>query len=63
MNQEQQQSSVQERRPGLFSDYDPGAFYCEMLGEERHGLTHTELLCRRIDRLKLKTLHQRAKHT
>ncbi|NJO37440.1 MAG: circularly permuted type 2 ATP-grasp protein [Rhizobiales bacterium] len=47
----------------MFKDYDPAGFYCEMLGADGTGLPHTEALCRRIDRLKLRALQHRAADT
>jgi uncharacterized circularly permuted ATP-grasp superfamily protein len=52
-----------DQRPGLFADYQPGSFYCEMLGKDSAGLPHTDALRERIDRLKLKALQRRAKDT
>lgn len=48
---------------GLFADYDPGDFYCEMLGKGGVGLPDTDALRQRIDRLKLKSLRRRASDT
>ncbi len=50
-------------RRGLLADYEPGGFYCELLGREAAGLRHTDVLRRRIDRLNLKTLQRRARLT
>ena len=46
---------------GLLADYDPGPFYCEMLGQSGSGSVPIERLIERIDHLKLKTLQSRAK--
>ncbi len=57
-------SGAQARdRPGLFSDYDPEGFYCELFGKAAAGLPHTDVLRQRIDRQRLKELQRRAADT
>lgn len=46
---------------GLFSNYDPGDFYCEMFGKEEHPATHTREISARLRRMKPSTLRRRAR--
>ena len=46
---------------GLLKDYNPGSFYCEMLGTPAGRLAHTEEIIARLDGLKPSTLRRRAK--
>jgi uncharacterized circularly permuted ATP-grasp superfamily protein len=50
-------------REGLFSNYDPAGFYCEMLGTPEHPATHTRAVLERLQRMKISTLHRRAQAT
>jgi uncharacterized circularly permuted ATP-grasp superfamily protein len=46
---------------GLLRDYDPGSYFCEMLGAPGRVFDHTEEVVRRLDRLKPGALHRRSK--
>lgn len=50
-------------RNGLFRDYDPGPFYCEMLGSRTSPATHTGDILERLDRLRPGALQRRARAT
>lgn len=50
-------------REGLFKNYDPGAFYCEMFGNPDHPAAHTAEVRERLRRMKIGTLHRRAQAT
>jgi uncharacterized circularly permuted ATP-grasp superfamily protein len=45
---------------GLLKDYDPGAFFCEMLGTREAPALHSAEILRRLDRLKPGALQRRA---
>ncbi len=51
-----------ETRHGLLADYDPGPFYCEILGQSGRGLAPIDRLLQRIDRLRPRALQRRAKN-
>lgn len=44
----------------LFSQYDHGEFFCEMLGTDAAPASHTEELVRRMNRMKIAALRRRA---
>jgi len=46
---------------GLFKDYGPGPFYCEMLGGLDSPAAHTVEILRRLDRLRSGALRRRAR--
>ena len=46
---------------GLFSSYDPGDFFCEMLGSAERPATHTIEIRSRLDRMRPSTLRRRAR--
>lgn len=46
---------------GLFADYDPGTFYCEMFGSTSAPAGHAEEIRARFDRLNATTLQRRAR--
>jgi uncharacterized circularly permuted ATP-grasp superfamily protein len=52
---------VLEERKGLLKDYDPGAFYCELLGTHDRPVSHTEEIVRRLDHLRPGALQRRAR--
>ena len=46
--------------PGLLARYDPGGYFCEMLGTPEHPATHTAELRARLNRLDIEELRRRA---
>ncbi len=54
--------AVGGERHGLLADYDPGAFYCEMLRQSDAGQADIGKLLQRIDRLKPRSLQRRARN-
>jgi uncharacterized circularly permuted ATP-grasp superfamily protein len=53
-------TAVSERgRTGLLGDYDPGGYYCELLG--KRGLQHTREIRRRLNELDSAGLRRRAR--
>jgi len=48
-------------REGLFSQYDPGEFFCEMFGNAEHPAGHTEEIRARLARMKPSALRRRAR--
>jgi uncharacterized circularly permuted ATP-grasp superfamily protein len=47
-------------REGLFENYDPAGFFCEMFGREGAAAGHTQEIRARLQRMKMSTLHRRA---
>jgi uncharacterized circularly permuted ATP-grasp superfamily protein len=50
-------------RNGLFKDYDPAGYFCEMFGTPAHPAVHTQEIRDRLQSMKLATLHRRAQAT
>jgi uncharacterized circularly permuted ATP-grasp superfamily protein len=48
-------------REGLFSQYDPGEFFCEMFGNSEHPAGHTHEIRERLARMKPSALRRRAR--
>ena len=49
-----------EAGPGQIAGYDPGAYYCEMMGRADAPALHTEPIRRQLDALSMDDLKQRA---
>ena len=50
-----------DANPGLFAHYDPGGFFCEMLGSEALPAHHTQAIRERLGRMKIAALRRRAR--
>jgi uncharacterized circularly permuted ATP-grasp superfamily protein len=50
-------------REGLFRDYDPAGFFCEMFGNAAYPASHTQEIRDRLQTMKLGALHRRAQAT
>ena len=50
-------------REGLFKDYDPGGFFCEMFGNDVLPAEHTREIRERLQRMKMASLRRRAQAT
>ena len=53
-------TTTAEAGPGLLAGYDPGAYYCEMMGLPDAPALHTEPIRRQLDALSMADLKQRA---
>jgi uncharacterized circularly permuted ATP-grasp superfamily protein len=53
--------SVTAERQGLFADYDPNGFFCEMFGNGERPADHTQTVRERLDRMKPSGLRRRAR--
>jgi uncharacterized circularly permuted ATP-grasp superfamily protein len=51
-----------ERR-GILAEYDPGGYFCELLGSAARPATHTQAILERLDRMNISTLQRRARAT
>jgi uncharacterized circularly permuted ATP-grasp superfamily protein len=50
-------------REGLFENYDPAGFFCEMFGNGSASAGHTREIRERLQRMRMSTLHRRAQAT
>ena len=45
----------------VLKDYDPGGYYCELLGSKDHPLADTKSLCQQLERIGMPSLKRRAR--